>query len=152
MREFGSWEGEALDVLTCFSVRFPVEPFCLSYEVMHKNSTYVPKPVGDDARLPANKIEWHFTQSQKKTPAAYLESALGGASFFSKVEVEVNGYAISEVSGPSLGNHGWAGWGALVYGVAGRSDRPDYYKRSGHRVFAWPDRAPARASLYCRRA
>ena len=107
MREFGSWEGEALDVLTCFSVRFPVEPFCLSYEVMHKNSTYVPKPVGDDARTAATKIEWHFTQSQKKTPAAYLESALGGASFFTKVDVEVNGYAISEVSGPSLGNHGW---------------------------------------------
>jgi hypothetical protein len=90
------------------SVRFPQEPFNLSYTVMYKNPGFLPKPTGTDAdnRAAAAKIEWHYTQAVSKKPVAYLEPALSGASFFSHVDVEVNGYPLGD-GGPSLSGHGW---------------------------------------------
>ena len=130
-------------VVTSSSIRFPVEPFCLSYEVMYHNPDYVVKPpTGNDGRTEAQRVLWHFTKAQEKLPSVYLESALGGASFFSKIEVEVNGYPISDVSGPSLGNHGW------FYAIFNKvfcteKLRMDKYDRNIPRVSTETDRKPA---------
>jgi hypothetical protein len=79
-------------------VRFIDNPFHLRFKVAKKNATYV---AGSPAGTAAS-VEYHFLRPQTElADGAYLDPALGGQSFFSRLVVLVNSVP---VEGPLLGD------------------------------------------------
>lgn len=75
------------------SRRFPTDCFNLTYRAQHDNSDYLSTATADTGGKDLTTKE-HFTVPITTDPRVYLEPALGGVSFFERVEVSVNGMPV----------------------------------------------------------
>jgi hypothetical protein len=84
------------------------------------------------------RTRYYYLRSKAKDPRAYLEGALGAATFIERVEVIINGYDVKE---EQMGSHGY------IYQVANRtymteSRQKAKYGRSFPRVSNGHDNRP----------
>jgi hypothetical protein len=75
--------------------RIPTEGFCLLYKASSPNR-YYDQAATNDVPNEFTKVAEGFTTPQTKgNPAAFLEPALGPASFIHKIELIINGYPLT---------------------------------------------------------
>ena len=86
-------------LLSC-RYRFPEDPFLVQYNAKSLNPNYDPQGAGND------RYQYHFLHPQTENEAPYhINPFLRGRTFFSKVEVAIDGVSIEGPQLEDLGCH-----------------------------------------------
>jgi hypothetical protein len=120
--------------------RIPQEAFTVSFEATwDTTATVVAAPTGSaaDNRLEYQKHDKAYLRPLDKRPKVYLDPAISGGSFFTNVEIKINGYGYEAPL--MLGQHGWL-YAAFNKTFCSDETRRLKYGKKIHRVSNEEDR------------